>query len=279
MIVLRDQALRKCGSDAAADIVAAEIDAILRSSPGAVNPRIAGNCEAAYGTDTEYAPADVGGFVSPALKVEEDGCICASGSGLNQGTYGEKGTQTMIGGLPTETLEEARRALAMLDGRTFFYEYFEPTDKLGADRPNPKSHVAYGFASNVAILDDDGRVTDIYAAYDAGKVINPISIQGQIEGGVLMSMGYALTEDFPLEDCVPKAKYGMLGLMRAPQIPDIHAMYVEKEELLGVAYGAKGVGEITSIPAAPAIQGAYYAFDHEFRTKLPMENTFYRKKK
>ena len=56
-------------------------------------------------------------------------------------------------------------------------------------------------------------------------------------------------------------------------------MYVEKEELLGVAYGAKGVGEITSIPAAPAIQGAYYAFDHEFRTKLPMENTFYRKKK
>ena len=278
-ILAADQALRKCGSDAAADIVAAEIDAILRSSPGAVNPRIAGNCEAAYGTDTEYAPADVGGFVSPALKVEEDGCICASGSGLNQGTYGEKGTQTMIGGLPTETLEEARRALAMLDGRTFFYEYFEPTDKLGADRPNPKSHVAYGFASNVAILDDDGRVTDIYAAYDAGKVINPISIQGQIEGGVLMSMGYALTEDFPLEDCVPKAKYGMLGLMRAPQIPDIHAMYVEKEELLGVAYGAKGVGEITSIPAAPAIQGAYYAFDHEFRTKLPMENTFYRKKK
>lgn len=273
-ILAADMALKKGSAD-----TSAEIDAILRESPGSVHPRKAGNSEAAYGTGTEYAPAETGGFVSPALSVGEDGCISASGSGLNQGTYGKKGTQTMIGGLPTASLGEAQQALNALEGRSFFYEYFEPTDKLGADRPNPKSHVAYGFASNVAILDDNGRVTDIYAAFDAGKVINPISIQGQIEGGVLMSMGYALTEDFPLEDCVPKAKYGTLGLMRAPQIPDIHAMYVEKEELLGVAYGAKGIGEITSIPAAPAIQGAYYSFDHEFRTKLPMENTFYRKKK
>ena len=142
---------------------------------------------------------------------------------------------------------------------------------------NPKSHVAYGYATNVAILDDEGRVTDIYAAYDAGKVINPISIQGQIEGGVLMSMGYALTEDWPLDHCVPKAKFGTLGLLRAPQIPDIHAMYVEKDVLLGVAYGAKGIGEIASIPAAAAIQGAYYAKDGIFRTSLPMKGTFYKK--
>ena len=166
--------------------------------------------------------------------------------------------------------------LSALEGRDFFAEFFDPTDKLGADKPNPKSHVAYGFATHVVVLDDDGRVKEVWAAHDSGKVVNPISIQGQIEGGVLMGLGYALTEDFPLKDCVPQAKFGTLGLMRADQIPDIHAIYVEKKELLPFAYGAKGIGEIATIPTAPAVQGAYYARDHVLRTALPMQDTFYR---
>ena len=145
--------------------------------------------------------------------------------------------------------------------------------------PNPKSHVAYGFATHVVILDDDGRVKEVWAAHDSGKVVNPISIQGQIEGGVLMGLGYALTEDFPLKDCVPQAKFGTLGLLRADQIPDIHAIYVEKEKLLPFAYGSKGIGEIATIPTAPAVQGAYYAMDHVLRTSLPMEGTAYSKPK
>lgn len=131
----------------------------------------------------------------------------------------------------------------------------------------------------MAVLDAEGRVTDIYAAFDAGKVVNPLSMSGQIEGGVLMSMGYALTESWPLKDCVPTAKYGTLGLLRSTDIPELHAIHVEKDELLEASYGAKGVGEITSIPAAPAIAGAYYARDGVLRTKLPLENTFYSKKK
>jgi selenium-dependent xanthine dehydrogenase len=169
--------------------------------------------------------------------------------------------------------------LDRLNGREFSYEYFDPTDPLGSDKPNPKSHLAYGYATNVAVINEEGRVTDIYAAFDAGRVVNPLSMSGQIEGGVLMGMGYALTEDWPLEDCVPKAKYGTLGLLRATDAPDIHAIHVEKERLLDVAYGAKGVGEITTIPAAPAIAGAYYARDGVLRTSLPMEDTYYRKKK
>ena len=178
-----------------------------------------------------------------------------------------------------EAMDEVGGDLSKLEGRDFFYEYFEPTDKLGADVPFPKSHIAYGYATHVVILDNDGKVKEVYAAHDSGKVVNPISIQGQIEGGVLMGMGYALTEDWPLKDCVPQAKYGTLGLLRSTQIPDIHAIYVEKDELLGVAYGAKGIGEIATIPTAPAIQGAYYAMDRKFRTSLPLEDTFYRKKK
>ena len=176
-------------------------------------------------------------------------------------------------------LDDVGGDLSALEGQDFFYEYFEPTDKLGADVPNPKSHIAYGYATHVVILDDDGQVKAVYAAHDSGKVVNPTAIQGQIEGGVLMSMGYALTEDFPLKDGVPTAKFGTPGLLRANQIPDIHAIYVEKDALLPVAYGAKGIGEIAAIPTAPAVQGAYYALDGVFRTKLPLENTWYRKKK
>lgn len=176
-----------------------------------------------------------------------------------------------------KALDEAGGSLEALEGREFYAEFFEPTDKLGADVPFPKSHVAYGFATHVVILDDDGRVKEVYAAHDSGKVVNPISIQGQIEGGVLMGLGYALTEKFPLKDCVPQVKYGTLGLLRANQIPDIHAIYVEKEEELPFAYGAKGIGEIAAIPTAPAVQGAYYAMDHVFRESLPMKGTFYNK--
>ena len=174
-------------------------------------------------------------------------------------------------------LDGAGGDLSALEGLEYSAEFFDPTDKLGADKPNPKSHVAYGFATHVGILDGEGRVKEVYAAHDSGKVVNPTSIQGQIEGGVLMGLGYALTEDFPLKDCVPQAKFGTLGLMRADQIPDIHAIYVEKEELLPFAYGAKGIGEIATIPTAPAVQGAYYARDHILRTSLPMQDTFYKK--
>ena len=173
---------------------------------------------------------------------------------------------------------DAVAALAALEGREFYYEYFEPTDKLGADVPNAKSHICYGFATHVCILDDDGRPVEFYAAHDSGRVINPIAIRGQIEGGVLMGMGYALTEDFPLKDCVPQAKYGELGLFRADAIPEIHAIYVERDEQLPVAYGGKGIGEIATIPAAPAVQNAYHAFDGKLRRELPMRDTFYTRK-
>ncbi len=246
----------------------------LKRSPACKTPRSADNENAQYGTGLEFAPRpDEGPFVSPNMTVSDDGRISGRGSGLNQGTYGRKGTQTKICGSP---VEDPFSALEMLEGMSFSYRYFEPTDKLGADVPNPKSHIAYGYAACCAILDDEGRVTHIYSAYDAGKVVNPISIQGQIEGGVLMGMGYACTEDFPLKECRPAAKYGRLGLLRAPQIPEINAIYVEKDELMGVSYGSKGIGEITTIPAAPAIAGAYYALDGQIRNKLPMEHTFYR---
>lgn len=176
---------------------------------------------------------------------------------------------------------DAGKTLADLDGEEFFYEYFEPTDPLVAAETveNPKSHIAYGYATHMAILGEDGKVSDIYACHDSGKVVNPTSIMGQIEGGVLMGMGYALTEDFPLDRSRVKAKYGNIGLLKSTDIPTIHASFVEKKDLLGVAYGAKGIGEIATIPTAPACQAAYYKRDGVFRSKFPMDDTAYRKAK
>ena len=173
-------------------------------------------------------------------------------------------------------------ALKALEGHEFGYVYFEPTDKLGADKPNPKSHICYGFSSTVVVLEDKGknkgRIKEIWAAHDSGKVVNPIAIQGQIEGGVLMSMGYALTERFPLKDGVPQVKYGTLGLLHATDIPDIHAIYVEKEHLLPVSYGGKGIGEIATIGTAPAVANAYHQLDGELRWRLPLQDTPYTKR-
>ena len=170
------------------------------------------------------------------------------------------------------------KTLADLNGKEYYGEYLAATDKMGADKENPVSHVAYGYATQVALLREDGTVEQIVAVHDVGKAINPLSVEGQIEGGVVMSLGYALTEDYPLEQGRPTAKFGTLGLFRADKTPDVKSIIVEKNKDT-LAFGAVGIGEITSIPTAPAVQGAYYRFDGEFRTKLPLERTPYSKKK
>ena len=174
-----------------------------------------------------------------------------------------------------EALKE--KSLTDMEGREFYGEYLGKTDPLGADVPNPVSHIAYGYATQVCILNEEGKIEQIIAAHDVGKAVNPLSIEGQIEGGVVMSMGYALTERYPLEDCKPTAKYGTLGLFRANQVPEITPIIVEKQGL-NVACGAIGIGEITYIPTAPAIADAYFRYDGNLRTSLPLENTPYTRK-
>ena len=169
--------------------------------------------------------------------------------------------------------------LRALEGQEFYGEYLGVTDPMGSDKPNPVSHVAYGYATQVVILDEKGKLQKVVAAHDAGTVINPKSAEGQIEGGVVMGLGYGLTEDFPVEGGYPKLKYGRLGLMRATDVPEIQVIFVKSPQVSDLAYGAKGIGEICSVPTAPACQHAYYRLDKNFRTKLPLENTFYRKQK
>ncbi len=168
-------------------------------------------------------------------------------------------------------------SLSALNGRSFYGEYTGVTDKMGADVPNPVSHIAYGYATHVVELDEDGAVSRVTAAHDVGRAINPLALEGQIEGGVVMSLGYALTEDFPLADGKPTRKFGTLGLFKADKTPEVVSIIVEKAGKDGLACGAKGVGEICSIPTAPAVQLAYMNRDGKFRTTLPLADTAYSK--
>jgi selenium-dependent xanthine dehydrogenase len=173
--------------------------------------------------------------------------------------------------LDTSTLEQ-------LEGREYYREFSGITDPMGSDKPNPVSHVAYSYATQVVLLDGNGKLEKVIAAHDIGKAINPIQVESQIEGGVVMGLGYALTEDFPLKDGEPLAKYGTLGLFKANKVPPIQPIIVEKNKD-SLAYGAKGLGEITTIPTAPAVAGAYFQRDGIFRTELPLANTPYSRKK
>jgi len=164
-----------------------------------------------------------------------------------------------------------------LEGKEYFEEFVGKTDPLGSKKNNPVSHLAYGYATQVVVLNQEGKVIKVAAAHDVGKAINPINVEGQIEGGVVMGLGYALTENPKVEGGRVRTSYGKLGLFRAKDIPELETIIIEKNHA-ELAYGAKGVGEIPLIPTAPAVQNAYYRKDGIFRKKLPLEKTYYSRK-
>ena len=221
-------------------------------------------------TQTGIARADV--------VYERSNTYCAPDSGTTSGSRQTLFTGEACRRACADLIEAMKdKTLTELEGQEFYGEYLGKTDPLGAPVPNPVSHVAYGYATQVCILNEEGRVERMIAAHDVGKAVNPTSVEGQIEGGVVMSLGYALTERYPLTDCKPTAKFGTLGLFRANQIPEITPIIVEKPGL-NVACGAIGIGEITSIPTAPAVADSYFRFDGVRRTSLPLEGTPYSRK-
>ena len=166
------------------------------------------------------------------------------------------------------------RSLTELEGNEYYREYDCVTDPMTSDKPNRVSHIAYGYATQVVILDDAGGVSKVVAAHDVGKAINVNGVEGQIEGGVVMGMGFALTEDFKVSNGAPAVTLGTLGLLRSTQVPEIDCRIIEKNRD-PLAYGAKGVGEIVMIPMAPALACAYFQRDGKFRSSLPLEGTPY----
>lgn len=101
-------------------------------------------------------------------------------------------------------------------------------------------------------------VLDYVAVHDAGRVLNPIIVEGQVEGGIQMGIGYALQEELKLDKetgRVVNAHLKRYNILKAKDMPPIKISFVESEELPG-PFGAKGIGEIATVPVAPAIINA-----------------------
>ncbi len=168
------------------------------------------------------------------------------------------------------------KTLSDLEGREFYGEYSAKTDPLGTNKENPISHISYSYAAQVVILNEKGKVEKVVAAYDVGTPVNLQAVEGQIEGGIVMGLGYALTEEYLVEGGYPKKKFGNLGLMRATDAPELEVILVQGKGKIPESYGAKGCGELCLIPTAPACSQAYYRLDGKFRNQLPLRKTFYK---
>jgi selenium-dependent xanthine dehydrogenase len=164
------------------------------------------------------------------------------------------------------------KPLQELAGRTYKgYWVCDWTTKPGADVEEPVTHYSYGYAAQLVTIDDNGEIDTVYAAHDAGKIMNPTLFEGQIEGAVHMGVGYALTEDLPMkEGFLVSDKLRDLKILKATETPNIVVEGIEVIDPHG-PYGAKGVGEIGLVPTAAAVANALCKYDGVRRYKLPMK--------
>ena len=180
--------------------------------------------------------------VKPEQIKFKDGIIHANGNSM---TYAEIAKEM-------KSMGQQPRAL---------YEYEAPkTQPLGT---GGDMHFAFSFGAQAAEVEvnkltGEVRVLRVISANDVGMAVNPLGLQGQIEGGVMMGLGNALTEEFIMDNGYVVtdhlARYRVPGIMLTPEIT---AIIVEHPTAEG-PYGAKGVGEICSIPTTPAITNAIY---------------------
>lgn len=200
---------------------------------------------------------------------------CHTGSEAMGGvTTASRGTAL----LGNSVIEAARKMKADLEGRflsdlvgkEYFSRFMVDWTTNHEEVGEIVSHFSYGYAAHMAVLGENGKLESIHAAHDAGRIINPALFEGQIEGGVVMGMGYALSEKLPLKDgLLTSDRMSKLGLLKARDIPEIKVIGVECIDPMG-PFGAKGVGEIGTIPTAAAIANAYCQYDGLRRYRLPL---------
>ncbi len=165
----------------------------------------------------------------------------------------------------------AEVSLEELAGESFHGEYVcDFTVPPGTPTDDPVTHLTFGYATQVVVLDGEGRIERIVAAHDVGRAVNPLACTAQIEGAVHMGLGQALTEDFPCEGGRPVSlRLRDLGIVPADRMPPVEVILLEVPDEVG-GYGSKGVGEIGLVPTAAAVAGALHARDGTWPTALPL---------
>ena len=183
---------------------------------------------------------------------------------------------TMAAQRAARKLAEALAAapLEALAGCEYHGEYVcDITVAPGTPVDNPVTHMTFGYATQVVLLDGQGRLERVVAAHDVGRAINPLACAQQIEGAVHMGLGYALSEDMPCTAGRPDStSMRDLGILKAADMPEVDVILIEVPDPVG-GYGAKGVGEIGLVPTAAAVAGALAAHDGVHRIALPMSDS------
>jgi xanthine dehydrogenase molybdenum-binding subunit len=168
-----------------------------------------------------------------------------------------------------------KQALKELVGREYYGEYvLSFTTRPGTPEwvLNKNTHLTFSYSTQVVFLDDQGKMTKVVAAHDVGRAINPRLCAEQMEGGVHMGLGYALSENFPSTGGVPHSlAMRDFGLVPAKHTPPIDVILIEVPDEVG-GYGAKGVGEIGCVATAGAVASALHSYDGIRRFRLPMQD-------
>jgi CO/xanthine dehydrogenase Mo-binding subunit len=137
---------------------------------------------------------------------------------------------------------------------------------------NPGSYAAHFAEVEVDALTGRVRVTDYLAAHDVGRAINPMLVEGQIHGGIQIGIGYALYEDAAIDSATGQMRadsFARYTLANAPELPPLRVLLVEEGEPTG-PFGAKAIGEIATIPVAPAVVNAVNDALGTRLTELPL---------
>jgi len=206
------------------------------------------------------ATVDTADKVSSGMTTASRATVCAGRAVMDAGRKLKAALQTS--------------SLAELSGQRFDGEFvFDKTSPLGSDVKDPITHLSFGYATQLCILDDSGKVERVVAAHDVGRTLNPKLLAGQIEGSIHMGLGFALTEELIVEGGqIKNPTLRGIGLIRAEPMPAIDVLLIEEPEPDG-PFGAKGVGEIGLVPTAPAVANALYQFDKVRRLSLPMRDS------
>jgi xanthine dehydrogenase molybdenum-binding subunit len=142
-------------------------------------------------------------------------------------------------------------------------DYYEPKSEPEGAKHVSDHSAAYSHAVHIAEITVDTltgeiKVDKITVAQDVGRVINRMGLEGQIEGGIAIGLGYALSEDMQLEKGLLRNPcFRDYKLITAPEMPPLDLHFIESNCAEG-PYGAKGVSELPTIVIAPAIANALY---------------------
>jgi CO/xanthine dehydrogenase Mo-binding subunit len=210
-------------------------------------------------TDTDVRPWDVGVHASRTTFIAGNAVRLAARDARRQIDE----ARTALGLDPKTSLDKVVRAMHFRDQGTLVIgrAFYDPPNAMADEGGKGNVSAAYVFGAHgveVEVDTETGRVevTRVVAAHDVGRAINPMLLEGQIEGGVLQGLGYALHEEVVLKDGrMANANFLDYRMPGPRDVPPIETVLIETDEPNG-PFGAKGIGEPPIVPVAPALANA-----------------------